>query len=61
MIKLGSWVKISFTLNKGMVCLGEVIEIIIILSDDMGNGFRHGKECQAEKLCLLVCFQKPKL
>ena len=43
MVKVGSWIKFSFKLNKCMVHHGEVVEIIIMLSDDMGNGFRHGK------------------
>ena len=43
MVKVGSWIKIGFTLNKSMVHHGKIFEIIIMLNDDMGNGFRHGK------------------
>ena len=43
MVKVGSWIKIGFTLNKSMVHHDKIFEIIIMLNDDMGNGFRHGK------------------
>ena len=43
MVKVGSWIKTSFIREKLMVHHVELVNIIIILSDDMGNGFRHGK------------------
>ena len=37
MVKVGSHIKICFTWDKGMVHHGQVIKIIIMLSDDMQN------------------------
>ena len=57
-VKVGGWIKIGFTLNKGMVHHGEINEIIIMLSDDMGNGFRHGEFGETEQLCLCVSWKQ---
>ena len=54
MVKVGGWIKMSFIREKFMVHHGELVKIIIILSDYMGNGFKHGKVSEAEKVCLCV-------